>query len=196
MVRQYEHTRACAKEDAEKSTRPRKVTAWFGDGRGVCALCRRGLGKNYTRDQRKAHEQDFMHTDAHNAYLTAFEEAGTARYERLVTEAKERTERARLDLETTLLAPANVPNLRQWLAILPNECTELKAGLFEHACRAGPDPGRNTHTPRLGILGENHIRLAQHLLLLKSVQTVLGNDGEADTRATTVASLCRLYLEV
>jgi len=196
MVRQAEHTRVCASEDAERSTRPRKVTGWFADGSGVCALCRRGLGKNYTRDQRKAHEQDLMHKLAHNTYLAAFEELGAARYERLVNEAKERTERARLDLEATLLAPTNVPNLKQWLTILPNECTELKAGLFEHTCRTGPDPGRMTHNPGLGRLAEKHVRLAKHLLLLKSAQAVLGIDGEADARATTVASLCRLYLQV
>jgi len=199
MVRQYEHARDCAEADVEKSGRPRKVTAWFGDDRGVCTLCRRGLGKNYTRGQRKAHEQDYMHTSAHRAYLTAFEESAVRRYERLVKEDKWRKECARLDLETTLLAPANVPDLKQWLNILPDECTELKAGLFEHACRVGPDPGRrDTHTsaPRLGLLAEKHIRVARHLLLLKSVQTVLETSGEGDARATTVASLCRLYLEV
>ena len=197
MVRQYEHTRDCAEADVKELGRPRKVTAWFGDERGVCTLCRRGLGKNYTRVQRKAHEQDDVHTSVHRAYRTAFEEAAVRRYERLVKEDEWRKELARFDLETTLLAPANVPDLKQWLNILPNECAELKAGLFDHACRVGPDPDRrdtHTPTPRLSLLAEKHIRISQHLLLLKSVQAVLETSGEGDARATTVAGLCRLYL--
>jgi hypothetical protein len=190
MVRQTLYVRNCASEDAEHSNRPRRVTAWFADGSGVCALCRRGLGKNYTREQRKAHEQDAMHTDTHRAYLAAFEECTVARYERLVSEANERKQLVRHDHEQSLLAPANTPALAQWLAV-PGNSMALKAGLLDHACRAGPNS--KTNSTELRILAEKHVRLAQHLLLLKAVKGVLGLSDDP-SRAITVAGLCCTYI--
>ena len=166
MVRQAEHIRDCATQDAD-----------------------------YTRVQRKEHEQSFTHIGAHSVYRAAFGESRIARYERLVEEAAVRTEQTRREFERTLLAPAQVPGvygLKEWLDILPSECTDLKAMLFDHACRVGPDPGQRAHTHTFRLIVEKHVRLAQHILLLKAAQEIL---GDADGRATLVAGLCRPFLE-
>lgn len=189
MVRQAEHIENCARSDCEIMSRPRRITAWFSE-KGVCQLCRLGFGKQYSRVARREHEQDqYGHVDLHERYRDSFEIMTTARHERIVAEQVIKRERARIEQECALLAPTRLKEIGQWLQI-PGRATELKAVLLDHAIESGPDPFhlRSSFAVRRAV--RIHVNHAQHMLLLKAMKRVFGDDS----RAVTAASLCAMYL--
>jgi hypothetical protein len=61
-----------AKEDVLRYKLPRKLKQFFSTGNGVCELCGHGLGKRYTREERRDHEKSRRHLDNYAVYEEAF----------------------------------------------------------------------------------------------------------------------------
>jgi hypothetical protein len=61
-----------AQEDAKRDGSRRKLKQFFSKGNGVCELCGYGLGKRYTRKERRDHEKGWQHLDNYAVYEDAF----------------------------------------------------------------------------------------------------------------------------
>jgi hypothetical protein len=61
-----------AKEDVKRYNSRRKLKQFFSKGDGVCELCGHGLGKRYTREERRDHEKSWQHLDNYAVYEDAF----------------------------------------------------------------------------------------------------------------------------
>jgi hypothetical protein len=195
MVRQAEHVSDCAEKDAEQRRR-RKVTGWFTKGNGVCALCRCGPGKRCTRLQRKEHEQGYVHKLLHQQYLNAFEEMTAEIYERILREQAVRKVEEVRKLKSGMLGPLFIlapgKDPAAWLAA-PIDASEIKAALFDQACRNGLDPCGELATPECREAIKRHVRCVQRAILLKAAQASLAAQGD-ESRAATAWRVCAAYV--
>jgi hypothetical protein len=173
-------------EDAEQNCRPRGIAGFFAIGNGVCGLCGTGLGKRYTRPERKEHEQGLTHRDNHAAYLEAF---GYALQDRLERQRKENKIR-RADMGRSIardpIALAALFNelkivygVTEW--INEADCEKLKAAIFD----------ASTNSRRSGVVVKALQELKERVrarLLEKAATSALTNDSQS---AHLVASLCK-----
>ena len=162
----------------------------------MCALCRYGPGKRYTRLERKEHEQGYAHKLLHQDYLNAFDEMTVEIYERLVREQRERKVEEARQLRSGMLGPlfALAPGTdpAAWLAA-PIDASAIKAALFDQACHTGLDPCGTLVTSECREAIERHVRCVQRAMLLKAAQASLAAQGD-ESRAATAWRLCAAYV--
>ena len=171
-----------ATEDAERACRPRGVAGFFALGNGVCGLCGTGLGKRYTRTERKEHEQGWTHRDNHVAYLATFEDAVMKRLERQCREAEIKRADAGRSLARDPIALTALFNelkvvhgVAGWMD--EPEADDLKAAIF--------DAVSNPANDRVAEVLCRHKARVGTRLVEKAASTALGDGGHL------VASLCQ-----
>ena len=173
-----------AMSDAEEFGSARKVKGFFTDKNGVCQLCGIGLGKRYTREQRRDHEKGFLHTSNHDVYKDAFPDA---RIE-YITQMENKWDRdRRIELRDAATQLEEKIGASDW--INNGDSTRLKAALF--------DAMKNMDTSGVYEALEQHEQAVRSSLVEQAAVTALGGDeNAASTVATLVAgSVSRLPLD-
>ena len=181
-----------AEKDAQTSNRCRKVKDFFGlDSGGVCALCGHGLGKCYTKEQRRDHEKSEQHLHNHKIYVPAFQSAVEERLaHQELMEQIERKETGRkmandklamCSLVDALLAHSGAS---AWVG--EGDDTHLKAALFDVLMGVGGRP-----RAQVQHMLNAHVRATQRALTHRAAREALGDDVNG---AWTAAALVQAWL--
>ena len=149
---------------ATRYSKPRKVKDVFSDRTGVCGLCGCGLGKRYTREQRRAHEKGSQHLHNHQRYLELFGPAREARWLRLQEEYKIKEQFDRKDMVRKLQMELHTTD---WIE--HGDATRLKAALWD----AMADP---VNIPSVAEVLEVQKNVTRSSLVERAVTIALAGD--------------------
>jgi hypothetical protein len=187
------HWQARAEADACERGRPRGITKFVCPSTGVCSLCGFGLGKRFSKEDRKYHQQSYQHVANYNSYSTEFEAARPLFLEELA--AKHLYERQqlgrRLADEDTVACEALVTRrlcqlgLSGWLETSGGDILAVKAAVLDTLLS-------DTFENRVEAshVVERHIKGSRRLLARQVAVSVLSESPDGAHVAGRLCAAC------